>query len=218
MRQRLPRLLIVANADIAGKRGFRKQLEQVLAVGGALCAVQLRAHGIPGKRVLELAADLWAMTRRNQAGLWINDRIDVAAAVRADGVQLGSRSLDPDSARRVLGRSCWIGRSIHAAAEVGLVVADVYLLGNIFETSSHPERAALGVGEVEQAVRAGRPILGIGGITPERTLEVIDAGAWGVAVSSGLWGARDPAAATRRYVRALEVALSSGSANQPLMN
>ncbi len=212
MRMKLPRLFIVTNADIAGKRSFREQVEQVLAEGGALCAVQLRAHGIPGKRVLEMAAELWGMTRRNQAGLWINDRIDVAAAVRADGVQLGSRSLDPARARRVLGRSCWIGRSIHAAAEIGSVEADLYLLGNIFETSSHPERAALGVGEVERAVRTGRPILGIGGVTPERTREVIDAGAWGVAVSSGVWGARDPAAATRRYLQALEVALSSGSA------
>jgi thiamine-phosphate diphosphorylase len=153
MKQVLPRLFIVANADIAGKRGFRGQLEQVLAVGGTLCAVQLRAHGIPGKRVLELAAELWRLTRRNQAGLWINDRIDVAAAVRADGVQLGSRSLDLDSARRVLGQSCWIGRSIHAAAEVGLVGADIYVLGNIFETASHPGRAPLGVVAVHEAAR-----------------------------------------------------------------
>jgi len=213
MRRELPRLFIVTNAGVAGERFFWEQVERVSAVGGPLCAVQLRAHGISGRTVLALAADLRAITRRHRVGLWINDRIDVAVAVRADGVQLGSRSLDPALARRVLGRSCWIGRSIHAAAEVGSVGADVYLLGNIFETSSHPERAPLGVGVVEQAVRAGRPILGIGGITPERAREVMDAGAWGVAVSSGVWGARDPPAATGRYVQALDVALSSRPAN-----
>jgi thiamine-phosphate diphosphorylase len=161
--------------------------------------------------VLDLAGDLREMARRSDARLWINDRIDVALVIRADGVQLGARSLDPDGARRVLGRSCWIGRSIHTSEEVGLVEADVYVLGNIFETASHPERAALGVAAVREAARFGRPIVAIGGITPERTREVVEAGAWGIAVSSGVWGARDPAAAMVRYARALDEAECVGS-------
>ena len=116
--------------------------------------------------------------------------------------------MDPGSARRLLGRSCWIGRSIHAAAEDGPLEADVYLLGNIFDTASHPRRAPLGVAEVRAAANTGRPIVGIGGITPERTREVIEAGACGVAVLSGVWAAKDPAAATARYVQALEAAAS----------
>jgi thiamine-phosphate diphosphorylase len=212
MKQVLPRLFIVANGDVAVERGFQEQVGQVLAVGGPLCAVQLRAHGLRGRRVLDLAGGLRELTRRNDAVLWVNDRIDVAAAVRADGVQLGSRSLDLDSARRVLGQSCWIGRSIHAAAEVGLVGADIYVLGNIFETASHPGRAPLGVVAVHEAARSGRPIVGIGGITRERTREVIEAGAWGIAVSSGVWEAGDPAAETMRYIQAIEAAVSSGTA------
>lgn len=210
MKRGCPRLFIVMNTEVAERAGFRQHVESVLDAGGGECALQLRAHRWHGGGILELADDLRSLTRRYEAGLWVNDRIDVALAVRADGVQLGSRSMDPGSARRLLGRSCWIGHSIHAATE-GPVGADVYVLGNIFDTSSHPGRAPLGVKAVRAAARTGRPIVGIGGISPERTREVIESGAWGIAVLSGVWGAEDPAAATSRYVQALEAAVLSGS-------
>ncbi len=201
-------MFILTNDGVAGQPGFQERAERILAVGGPRCAVQLRAHGLRGGSVMDLAGYLRGLTRRYEAGLWMNDRVDVALAVRADGVQLGARSMDPGSARRLLGRSCWIGRSIHAAAEVGPLEADVYLLGNVFHTASHPGRAPLGVAEVRAAADTGRPIVGIGGITPERTREVIEAGACGVAVLSGVWAAKDPAAAMARYVQALEAAAS----------
>lgn len=215
MKRNLPRIFVVATVDVATGSDFPDRTSEVLSAGGQGCAVQLRAHGLPGGRVFDLAGDLRERTRRSGAGLWINDRVDVALVIGADGVQLGARSLDPDAARRVLGRSCWIGRSIHTPEEVGSAEADVYLLGNIFETPSHPERAALGLAAVREAASAGRPIVAIGGMTAERTREVIEAGAWGIAVSSGVWGARDPAAAIARYARALAEAEHVGQRIEP---
>lgn len=203
-----PRLFIVTNEEVAGRGGFDDQLERVLAVGGRLCAVQLRAHGLRGSAVYDLAGKLRRLTERHEAGLWINDRIDVAIAIRADGVQLGSLSMDTGSARRLVGRSAWIGHSVHAVREVEATEADFYVLGNVYETTSHPGRPALGLSAIRAAVEAGRPIVGIGGITPERAREVVKAGAWGIAVLSGVWGARDAATATARFLSVLGDAMS----------
>lgn len=203
LRGACPRLFIVTSDEIAGRPGFAGRLERVLAVGGGLCAVQLRAHGLRGGAVFDLASELRRLTRDHGAALWINDRVDVAIAVRADGVQLGSRSIDSGSAGRLLGRCSWIGRSVHSVEEVEATSADVCLLGNIYETASHPGRPSLGLQAVRAAVRSGRPIIGIGGITPERAGEVIEAGARGVAVLSGVWEADDEVVATARYLSAL---------------
>jgi len=200
-----PRLFILTNEEVARRVGFDERLEQVLAMGGRLCAVQLRAHGLRGSAVYDLAGKLRRLTERHDAGLWINDRIDVAITIRADGVQLGSRSMDTGSVRRLAGCSAWIGRSVHAATEVAATEADVYVLGNVYETTSHPGRPPLGLKAIRAAVEAGRPIIGIGGITPERAREVVEAGAWGIAVLDGVWASRDAATATARYLSALSV-------------
>ncbi len=144
------------------------------------------------------------------AGLWINDRVDLAMAVRADGIQLGARSLPVGVARWLLGRSAWVGQSVHEVEAAAACEADVALLGNIYATESHPDREALGIQAVRRASSLPRPIVAIGGITPERAAEVVDAGAWGVAVLSGVWRESDAAAAVRRYLHALESASQGG--------
>jgi thiamine monophosphate synthase len=74
--------------------------------------------------------------------------------------------------------------------------ADFLVVGNIYETLSHPGRPAAGLPLVTQTAGLGRPVIAIGGITPERAAEVKAAGAYGVAAIRGLWMAADPAAAT----------------------
>lgn len=209
MKPACPRLFLVTDEKIAGRRGFDERLERALELGGRLCAVQLRAHWLRGSAVYDLASRLRRLTQRHDAELWINDRVDVAVAVRADGVQLGSRSMDTDSARRLIGRASWIGRSVHAVREIEATDADIYVLGNVYETASHPGRPPLGLGVIRMAVETGRPIVGIGGITPERARELVEAGAWGVAVLSGVWEENDAATATARYVSALSSAGST---------
>jgi thiamine-phosphate diphosphorylase len=88
---------------------------------------------------------------------------------------------------------------VHSTEEAELAVAegaDFLVVGNIYETASHPGRAATGLRLVTQVSRFGRPVIAIGGITPERVTEVKDAGAYGVAAIRALWMAPDPAAAT----------------------
>jgi len=207
----LPRLFLVTDDQVVGESGFVERAASAVAAGGPNCALQLRALRASGGRLWRLAAALKPAVEQAGATLWLNDRIDVALAVDAHGVQLGARSLQVDVGRRLLGDAVWIGASVHSPAAAGESLergADVAVLGNVYSTASHPERAPLGLEPLRQAA-AGRPIVAIGGMTPERVTEVVAAGAWGVAVLSGVWQAEDVAAAVRLYLQALADVLGS---------
>jgi thiamine-phosphate diphosphorylase len=80
-----------------------------------------------------------------------------------------------------------------AALEEG---ADFLVVGSIYATASHPNREPAGPELVTRAARLGLPVIAIGGVTPERVVELKDAGAYGVAAIRSLWDAPDPAGAT----------------------
>lgn len=180
-------------------------------------ALHLRGPRTPGRRLFDLAAALLPAAEAVGALLLVNDRVDVAGAVGAHGAHLGRRSLPVSEVRALLGPDAWIGASVHGAGEVDALEAlpNFLIVGALYSTASHPGRTGAGpdrlrevAGAVEAAgARAGAaagasrplPLIGIGGVTPERIPEVQSAGASGVAVLSGVWGARDPAAAVARY-------------------
>lgn len=206
--KRLPRLFLVTDAEIVAAADFVSRAEAAMRAAGPGCALQLRAHRIGGAAFLRLASRLARVARESGSELWVNDRVDVALAVRAAGIQLGTASLPTADSRRVLGHGGWIGRSVHAPEEAVTALdegADVALLGHVFASTSHPDRPPLGVDALRRAA-GGRPIVAIGGITVDRVREIMDAGAWGVAVLSGVWEEADPAAAARRYREALHEA------------
>lgn len=206
MRPEIPRLFLVTNDQVVRRSDFLKRAELAMRAAPG-CGLQLRAHGLSTANLWQLARQLHWLAWDAGASLWINDRIDVALAVRAEGVQLGVRSLPTAAARQVLGTCCRVGRSVHDVAEAVQALgdgADMVMLGNVFATASHPGRRALGVEALRRAAKAGRPIVAIGGITPERVPMVVREGAWGVGALSGVWSADDVAAAARRFVTALE--------------
>ena len=206
LQRRPPKLFLVTDDEVVARSDFIERAETVLAEAGGACALQLRARQLGALRFLELADRLGAAARAGGSGFWVNDRVDVALAVRSDGVQLGRASMSTEAARRMLGRAVWIGRSIHDPVEARRAVADgadLLVLGSIYATQSHPGAEPLGLAALRQAAAAGRPIVAIGGITRERVREIISAGAWGVAVRGGVWDAADPASAVGSYLAAL---------------
>jgi len=199
----LPRLHLVTDAPTLNAPRFAGRAEAVLHAHGPAIALHLRGHGLPGRTLHALAIRLVAVARDAGAVLFVNDRVDVALAVRPDGVQLGPRSLTVDTARALLPEAI-IGYSAHGADEAAAVDADFVLLGTIFESPTHAGIEAAGVARIEEtARRTARPIVAIGGVTPERVARVFDAGAYGIAVLSGVWSTSDPAARTREYIDAL---------------
>jgi thiamine-phosphate diphosphorylase len=169
-----------------------------IAAGGAAVALHARHRGATAAHLSAIALRIVALARPPEAAVFVSGRPDIAAAAGAQGVQLGSHDLTPADARRVLPRG-WIGRSVHSVDEASAAVeegADFLVVGSIYPTRSHPERPAAGPGLVSGAARFGRPVIAIGGVTPERASELKSAGAYGVAAIHALWHAQDPAAAT----------------------
>ena len=165
------------------------------AVAGGVNLVQLREKALSAGELLALGKRLRLRTQ-GRALLFINDRVDVALACEADGVQLPEDGLPVAETHRLAGLALSVGRSVHnvagavAAAEAG---ADLLIAGTIYLSRSHPEGEAAGPALITQ-IRAALPrfsglLLGIGGITKDNAREVLAAGADGVAVISSILGA-----------------------------
>ena len=189
-----------------GGRDLLEVVGQALRAG--VRAVQLREKDLATRDLYHLAGKLLAVTREAGAALLINDRVDVAMALPADGVHLTRRSLPPKEARELLGPARLIGISCHSLAEVREAVdggADFVVLGPIFETPSKmPYGAPLTTALLQQARAATTlPVLAIGGINPARVSEVMAAGADGVAVISAVMAALDPGAAVSELLAAV---------------
>ncbi|KIH75592.1 thiamine-phosphate diphosphorylase [Geoalkalibacter ferrihydriticus] len=176
------------------------------ACAGGVGAVQLREKDLDTRALYALACRLREITAAHGVRLLINDRIDLALAVAADGVHLGGRSLPLAVARRLLGPDGLIGVSthnpqeIHAAHQNG---ADFVTFGPVYAT---PSKAAFGPPQGLQALHAAcagasLPVFALGGITPERAGEVRAAGAQGLAAIRAILGAADPTCAARRFAR-----------------
>jgi len=181
-------------------------LEQ--AFHGGVEAVQLREKDLGGKELLHLAERVMRLCEPYRAALLINDRVDVALAVDAHGVQIGGASVPIEAARALVGENKLIGASIHslneaeAAARAG---ADFLLFGPIYFT---PSKAAYGepqgLAPLREVVeKISLPVYAIGGVNAENISEVKKTGVRGVALISAIISAADPEKAARDVLRAL---------------
>ncbi|MCC6175129.1 MAG: thiamine phosphate synthase [Chloroflexi bacterium] len=193
---------------VTGCEGFRdRRLEDVVqaVVEGGVNAIQVREKSMP-------AGELYAVVQRlraivgNQALLLVNDRVDVALAAGADGVQLGESGLPCEAARR-LAPDLVLGRSVHDVARAAEAIqsgADLLVVGTMFASTSHPGSLTAGPPLIRKiAAKTTLPLIGIGGITAGNAAQVIGAGASGVAVISTIAGAPDPREAAARLVAAV---------------
>ena len=193
----LPRLHAFTDASVLGAADFGVRAAAIAAAGPAV-ALHARDRAGSAERLAAVASRLTALARPPEAAVFVNGRPDVAAAVNAHGVQLGADDLAPGDARRVLLHG-WIGCSVHNAHQARLAIdegADFLVVGNIYQTPTHPDRPAAGPQLVRELASLGRPVIAIGGVTPARAPELKAAGAYGVAAIRALWLADDPAAAT----------------------
>ncbi len=153
-----------------------------------------------------------------KALLIINDRVDVALAVGADGVQLTGHSLPTPAARSLVGEHMLLGRSVHSAGEVAEAAAeaDFAIIGTIFQTASHPGVAGAGL-ELVRAARATTdlPLIAIGGITAANAGPVMQAGADGVAVITAILGADNPEVAARQLRQAVDAGWHQSQRQSP---
>jgi thiamine-phosphate diphosphorylase len=203
----IPRLCYITDGErgTAG-RPLREVIER--AAEGGVDAVILREREAPVAHWRALCTAL-AAARRRGLRLIASRRLDLARALALDGVQLTADAVDVATARAWLGPRALLGYSAHSAEEARRAAAagaSYVTYSPIFPTDSKPGAAAQGVAGLAAALRdLPIPALALGGLTPERTAEVLAAGAWGVAAVSAIGAAPDPAAAARAFRRALEV-------------
>lgn len=213
----VPRLHVIAGDEILGSPGSAERLGGVVEAGGSGIALHLRARSTPAAGLFAAASRLAAAARAAGSLVVVNDRLDVALAAGAGGVQLREDSLGPAGARAVLGAArgpagrFFVGRSIHSPARAAVpegTGVDWLVLGSVYATASHPGGTPVGPAAVAAAVAAaGVAVLAIGGIGTADVAGLLALGAYGVVVGSGVWGGDDPPGAVTRY---LEVLCSEG--------
>jgi thiamine-phosphate pyrophosphorylase len=164
---------------------------------------------MPAGDLLDLARRVKALTR-GKAMLVINDRVDVATVVEADGIELPERGLPTGVARTLIGRYAVVGRSVHdvdSAVRARGEGADFAIAGTMYETASHPGIELNGPKLIDDITKDNTfPVLGIGGVTAANLADLIKAGAAGIAVTSAIAGAEDVKAATEELMKALREA------------
>jgi len=176
------------------------------ALEGGARFLQFRDKDMSTRELVEAAAELRELTRRCGALLVVNDRVDVALAVGADGVHLGGDDMPVSAARRLLGENAVIGvsaASVESARAAEAAGVDYLGVGPIFATGSKADAGeAIGLGPM-RLVRAAvaLPLLAIGGISAANARQVIRAGADGVAVISAISDAEDMVAATTELLQ-----------------
>ena len=169
--------------------------------------VQVREKSLSTGELCELAAKLRLVTR-GKALLMVNDRVDVALTVEADGVHLPSHSLPSYVVKKLSGGGLLVGRSVHSVEEAVAAEGDgvdYLILGTIYGTASHPGRLASGPGLIEAVkARVRTHVYAIGGINASNAEEVMRAGADGVAVIRSILGVPDPRTAAREIAEIVE--------------
>jgi len=188
-------LYLVTDRGLA--RG-RSTLEIVsAAVHGGATVVQLREKDCSTRDFIEQALTIKAFLKDRGVPLMINDRLDVAQAVKADGVHLGQTDMPLKVAKKILGDSMIIGISAESqqdAVEAEKGGADYLGVSPIYATPTKSDTALPlgleGLRGIRKAVRL--PLVGIGGLNRDNAAEVIRSGADGVAVVSAIVAADDP--------------------------
>lgn len=197
---------LVTQSSLSAGRSTSEIVE--LAIDGGIDVVQLREKDTTARSRYELGLELRDLTRVAGIDLVVNDRVDIARAIDADGVHLGQTDIPVAVARELLGPEAVVGCSTSTVAEAKQAEAagaDYLGVGAVYGTSSKnvgEGRDGIGCERVAEIVDVvSIPVVGIGGITAENAGEVVDAGAVGVAVVSEITAAADPVAATEGLKR-----------------
>ena len=208
MKRMLKGLYVITNKKLISRDSFAATVEK--AIQGGASVVQLREKDTPGDEVVGFGRALLKLTKKYEIPLIINDSIELAMAIGADGVHLGEDDPKVSYAREALGGDKIIGVSCYGKLERGLNAerdgADYVAFGTPFFTPTKPERSPTSFDVLREAVSKIKsiPIFAIGGITHENADSVFETGVDGIAVITAIFGAGDPEKAARELASIAE--------------
>jgi thiazole tautomerase (transcriptional regulator TenI) len=183
-----------------------EQLREILMdIHPYVSAIHLREKQKTAREMFQ-AVELLIKANIPLSKIIINDRVDVALVTKASGVQLAFHSLEAALVKEYF-PELRVGSSIHSCQEGQKAQengADYVLFGHVFPSPSKPGKPPKGLEELARLTQLDIPVIAIGGITAENTWQVLDVGAKGIAVISGVLDARDPLAAVKAYLNVLK--------------
>jgi len=187
-------LYVITGEQFHPGRGYLEVMEEAILGGADI--IQLREKNKSKKELLEMARELKKLTTKYDIPFIVNDHIDIALAVDADGIHLGQDDLPLAEARRIMGPNKIIGISTHAleeAIEAEKNGADYIGVGPVYETKSKVDVVdPVGLGYVQEVVKHTTiPFVAIGGIKLHNLEQVLQAGAKSICVISAIVGAEN---------------------------
>ncbi len=199
-------LYVIIDTQVLGGRSYREAATQVIQAG--VKVIQLRDKVMEKKLLLPIAQELQHFCRQHGVLFIMNDYLDIALAVGADGLHIGQDDLPVEEARRLLPLDKILGVSAataEQAQEAEFAGADYIGVGCIYPTSSKDNIELVGVERVRELRRATKlPLVAIGGINRSNAREVIEAGAGSVCVISAVLNAPDMRRAAEDIIKTIE--------------
>ena len=201
-------LYLITDDGYLSDRNWLKAIED--AIRGGVTVVQYRSKSgtKTTKEMYEELLQLRELTKKYNVPLIVNDRVDLALSVDADGVHIGQDDLPAEVVRKILGEDKIVGISTHSLEEVERandLPVDYIAFGSVYRTPTKEKPIVVGVEQLKEAKKiAKKPVVAIGGIMPYNVDEVIKAGADGVAVISAILGFNDTFKAAESMKRAIE--------------
>jgi thiamine-phosphate pyrophosphorylase len=194
---------MITSEDLAGPNDVVNVVQQALSAGAP--SIQLRAKEATARELTAMVQVLLPSVRAAGSLLFVNDRLDVALAAGADGVHLGPDDLPVRDVRSTVADDFIVGYSTddpEEAAQAQADGADYLGSGTVYATTNKSDPGeVIGVEGLRRVVEAvSIPVVGIGGITPDRAEAVAETGASGIAVIGAVMSAADPGDAVRRLM------------------
>lgn len=202
---RLLRLTLVISRREAAPRSLAELAES--AFDGGATALQLREKDCSDREFYEEALALRKLCRERGRLFIINDRLDLALAVKADGLHLGQADLPADVAAGLLPKNMLLGVSVLNAADARAALAagaDYLGVGAVFPTGSKADAAVIAPADLEEILALKAPSVAIGGVTVDNAPKAWTLGFTGLAVISALAAAEDPKLAAARLLESRE--------------
>ncbi|MCO6041905.1 thiamine phosphate synthase [Thermococcus alcaliphilus] len=189
-------------------RRLRPEVESVKeALEGGATSIQLRIKNASTREMIEIGKEIRKLTEEYDALYFVDDRLDVALATNADGVQLGSEDM-PISIAKEIAPNLIIGASVYSleeALQAEKEGADYLGAGSVFPTPTKKDVKIIGIDGLKRIVESVKiPVVAIGGINHENVREVLKAGVDGIAVISAIMGAENVREATERMRKIIE--------------
>ena len=199
----IPVVHAVTNDEIMLRPGFLKKAKGVMTVLGDKGAVHVRSQLLDSPTLFGITLDLLLLYEETRCFCIVNDRVDIALASGAHGVQLTAKSLKLSDVQNIA-PALRIGASVHSreeAIEAEQSGADWCVAGHVLETPTHPgepRRESNFINELVTAVKI--PVIAIGGVRPEHVKLLVHKGAHGVAAIRGIWEDENSELAASRYL------------------